>query len=88
MKVNAFRRFVAAVFSSVALTAAFAESDPFRPEKAPAGECRAALDVRQGNRMPIVAGELNGVRCTLLLDTGATHPTVDMSFVRESLPVS
>ena len=86
MKINAFRRFVAAVFSSVALSAAFAESDPFRPEKAPAGECRAALDVRQGNRMPIVAGEINGVGCTLLLDTGATHTTFNMSFVRESLP--
>ena len=46
----------------------------------------ARVEVRPGNNMPIVDCEIDGVPCRLLLDTGATHTTLDETFVKTRLP--
>ena len=60
--------------------------DPFWAAKAPQSESRAKLTVVDGRNMPFVEAELDGVKCTLLVDTGATHTTFDLSFMKKSLP--
>lgn len=60
--------------------------DPFWAAVAPRKECRAKLEVRSGSNMPFVEAEVNGVKCNLLLDTGATHTTFDLSFVKKNMP--
>lgn len=63
-----------------------AAGDPFWPKKSPKSEVSVRLDVKSNNNMPLVSAELNGVACTLLLDTGATHTTFNMDFVRNAFP--
>ena len=36
--------------------------------------------------MPLVEAEVDGAKCTFLLDTGATHTTFDLAFVKKNLP--
>lgn len=72
-----------------ALAAAYAghaADDPFWADKAPESECKVAVKVNPGNNMPLVEAEVEGVKCTLLVDTGATHTTFDMSFVKRNMP--
>lgn len=45
-----------------------------------------ALNVVSGNNMPLVEATVEGVPCTLLVDTGASHTTLDLGFVTNSLP--
>lgn len=44
-----------------------------------------AIAVQGGNNMPLVESRVNGEECTLLLDTGASHTTLDLSFVTNRL---
>lgn len=44
------------------------------------------LNVLKGNNMPLVEAELDGVKCTLILDTGASHTTFDSAFVTNAFP--
>lgn len=45
----------------------------------------AKLDVQPRNGMPLVEAEVDGVKCTLLADTGASHTTLDLNFVTNRL---
>ena len=44
-----------------------------------------ALSVVPRNGMPLVAAAVDGVPCTLLVDTGASHTTLDLGFVTNGL---
>lgn len=44
-----------------------------------------AIVVQPGNNMPLVEASVDGVECTLLLDTGASHTTLDLNFVTNRL---
>lgn len=44
-----------------------------------------AIAVQGGNNMPLVEGCVDGEKCTLLLDTGASHTTLDLAFVTNRL---
>ena len=59
---------------------------PFVPATAPKARASAKLDVLKGRNMPFVAATLEGRKCNLLFDTGATHTTFDIGFVRRELP--
>jgi predicted aspartyl protease len=63
-----------------------AEGDPFWSARATTNEVRVGLTVLEGRGMPIVQAKLNGVDCTMLFDTGATHTTFNLDFVRKSVP--
>lgn len=47
---------------------------------------RAALTVHPGNNLQTLPATLNGKPCTLLLDTGASHTTFDVGFLKEAFP--
>ena len=63
-----------------------AEGDPFWSAVTPTNEVRVAMTVLEGRNMPFVEAKLNGADCTLLLDTGATHTTFDLGFVKKAVP--
>lgn len=44
------------------------------------------LETGGGNNLPMVKGSVDGAPCTLIFDTGATHTSLDLEFVREKLP--
>lgn len=46
----------------------------------------ALITIVPGNNMPLIDVELDGVKATLLLDTGASHTTLDYGFVKTALP--
>ena len=46
----------------------------------------AAVMLAEGSNMPLVEVELDGVRSTLILDTGASHTTFDLGFVTNAFP--
>lgn len=56
----------------------------FRPKTFPSAPVRVALAVSPGSNMPFVAGSLEGRECLFLLDTGATHTTLDLNFLRSA----
>ena len=74
---------LAAAASAAAV--ASAAGDSFWPAAAPTNEVRVAVRVLRNN-MPIVEGTLDGRPCTLLFDTGATHTTFDLGFVKREFP--
>lgn len=45
----------------------------------------AELTVMPQNGMPLVSASVDGVPCTLLVDTGASHTTLDLGFVTNRL---
>ncbi len=47
---------------------------------------KVPLTVAPGSNFPIVEGEIDGVKCKLLVDTGATHTTLDRGFLEKNLP--
>lgn len=51
-----------------------------------AAELAIPLETGGGNNLPTVKGSVDGAPCTFIFDTGATHTTLDMAFVREKLP--
>lgn len=71
---------VAMVIASMAACA-----DPFTPAKIPQAPSRAKLEVAPGG-LSFVKCELNGKPCTLIFDTGATHTTFDIGFVKREFP--
>lgn len=46
----------------------------------------ALLTLVPNNNMPLVEAEADGIACTLLVDTGASHTTLDLGFVTNRLP--
>lgn len=46
----------------------------------------ADLTVVEQNGMALTAASVDGVACTLLVDTGASHTTLDLGFVTNRLP--
>ena len=59
---------------------------PFMPAVAPKEPARAELRILPGKNMALVRATLEGRECTLLFDTGATHTTFDIGFLRRELP--
>lgn len=59
---------------------------PFVPAARPKLRAVAQLNVLPRTNMPFVSGELNGKKCNLLFDTGATHTTFDIGFLQRELP--
>ena len=57
----------------------------FVPRRAPEAPGRAELKVAPSN-MLFVNCELNGRPCVMLFDTGATHTTFDIGFVKREFP--
>ena len=58
---------------------------PFIPKGAPETQTVVRVSVLKGKNMPLVKAKLDGRDCTLLFDTGATHTTIDIAFVRREL---
>ena len=81
-----------ATFLALAAASAFAAPEvdivlrPFVPRSAPTNEVRVAVDVRPGNRMPLVECTVDGRPATMIFDTGASHTTLDVGFVARELP--
>lgn len=44
------------------------------------------LEVGEGNNLQLVRGSLDGVPCTMIFDTGATHTSFDLAFVTNAFP--
>ncbi len=59
---------------------------PFVPEAAPKSRIVVPVSVLPRKNMPFVTGTLGGKKCNLLFDTGATHTTFDIGFIRRELP--
>lgn len=58
----------------------------FVPQAAPKSPAAAKLSILPRRNMAFVKGALDGRECNLLFDTGATHTTFDVGFVRRELP--
>ncbi len=58
---------------------------PFVPATAPKSQVSAKLNVLERKNMPFVEATLDGRKCNLLFDTGATHTTFDVGFIRREL---
>ncbi len=83
------RGILCAVAISVGIAVAAVADDadrPFIPKTAPAARAAAKLSVLPRKNMPFVSAEIDGRKCSLLFDTGATHTTFDIGFVRRELP--
>ena len=59
---------------------------PFLPKGAPKAPASAALRILPGKNMAFVTAALDGCECTLLFDTGATHTTFDIGFMKREFP--
>lgn len=74
-------------FLSVASVAAATDANkPFVPISAPSSRTVVRLTVLPQKNMPFVSATLNGKKCNLLFDTGATHTTFDIGFLQRELP--
>ena len=62
------------------------KGDPFWSATAPRQECRVRLKMLPRNNMPLVEAEVDGAKGTFLFDTGATHTTFDLAFVKKNMP--
>lgn len=63
-----------------------AQEELFTPTVAGVPINRLALTVLPGNNLQTVQATLNGKPCTLLLDTGASHTTLDRDFLAKTFP--
>ncbi|MBR0196694.1 MAG: retropepsin-like domain-containing protein [Kiritimatiellae bacterium] len=77
------RYLFAAVCALGTILASQAQSN-FMPEAA--NSIRRASLKAGGGAMPLIEGELEGKKCVLIFDTGATHTTFDANFIRENFP--
>ena len=59
---------------------------PFLPKGAPKVQAAVKLRILPGKNMAFADATLEGHACTLLFDTGATHTTFDIGFIRRELP--
>lgn len=75
-----------AIAMAASMTCVADQDDPFWAATAPRKECRVHLKLLPRNNMPLVEAEVDGAKGTFLLDTGATHTTFDLAFVKENLP--
>lgn len=76
-----------ALVLGAALVAGAGDADkPFVPASAPKARATARLSVLPRKNMPFVSATLDGKKCNLLFDTGATHTTFDIGFIRRELP--
>jgi len=83
------KKSLAVIILSLAVSASADTSEadrPFVPEAAPKSRVVVPLSVLPRKNMPFVTGTLGGKKCNLLFDTGATHTTFDIGFVRRELP--
>lgn len=83
------KKISAAMMLILAVSASADISDPnkpFVPAARPKSRAVAQLNVLPRTNMPFVSGELNGKKCNLLFDTGATHTTFDIGFLQRELP--
>lgn len=59
---------------------------PFVPAVVPKKPASAKLRLIPEKRMALIEASLDGRECTLLFDTGATHTTFDIGFMKRELP--
>lgn len=81
--------FAAVIAATTTLDArpGFSPADkPFVPAVAPKAPASAKLGIIPEKNMAIVEAALDGRKCTLLFDTGATHTTFDTGFMKRELP--
>lgn len=74
---------------SILLVAALpftSSQDVFTPGVGPTNEVAIALKVQPTNNLSLVEAVVDGVKATLLFDTGASHTTFDRAFVEKNLP--
>lgn len=65
----------------------FSASDkPFIPKGVPKAQASVKLRILPGKNMAFASATLEGRECNLLFDTGATHTTFDIGFIRRELP--
>lgn len=72
--------------ASAAALDAMEATRQFLPAVAPKEPARAELRIMPGRNMALVRAALDGRECTLLFDTGTTHTTFDIGFLRRELP--
>ncbi len=66
----------------------FAQEAAFTPKVSTIASNPVALEVNPRHGMMTLKAEVNGVPCTLLFDTGASHTTFDRAFVEQHLPTA
>lgn len=76
---------LAVIFTSFSLCGEVSINATFEPKGVPATAKRAELTLAPSN-MSFVKCELNGRPCVMLFDTGATHTTFDINFVKREFP--
>ena len=79
-------RIVTTLASAFAAAAAASAGLPFLPETAPDKPAVAEIQLVPGRLMPLVKCKVEGRDAVLLFDTGATHTTFDVAFVKRTLP--
>ena len=79
-------RIVTALASAFAAAAAANAGLPFLPETAPERPAVAEIQVVPGRLMPLVKCKVDGRDAVMIFDTGATHTTFDVGFVKRVLP--
>ena len=78
--------------SRIAMTLAFSAAAaanaglPFLPATAPERPAVAEIQVVPGRLMPLVKCKVDGRDAVMIFDTGATHTTFDVGFVKRVLP--
>lgn len=77
--------FLAASLAALSLYASGSPNAAFVPRRVPSAPARADLNVSPSN-MPFVQCELNGKPCLMLFDTGNTHTTFDINFIKREFP--
>lgn len=93
LEIAAKTRCAAAAFLAAAASACASPADDrgaadraFFPLVAPKQPAKAELSILPRKNMAFVKAALDGRECTLLFDTGATHTTFDIGFVKRELP--
>ncbi len=73
------------MFVLLATSCLFAQ-DPFRAKTTFNEENELPLTVHSGNNLQTFQAKINGVPCTMLFDTGASHTTFDRGFIEKNFP--
>lgn len=63
-----------------------AAKDPFIATVEHIQPNRLPLTIHKGNNLQTLQAAINGIPCTLLFDTGATHTTFNRSFIKKNFP--
>ncbi len=78
-------RLLALLLATCALTL-YAAKDPFTATVSNIQPNRIPLTIHKGNNLQTLQATINGIPCTLLFDTGATHTTFNRSFIKKHFP--